>query len=278
MARRGPARRPGRRPARDSPRRSSSPAPAGQASPRTTGRGPLHGTARDAGPVRGPRSCAAVSGRSRPPVSCRRSGGARVGGGTSGGRSSATLPLLLFSVLRRPAGFRRPVVGPGAAERRKAADPGVRVPRPRGGPVERLALRSPRGGDPEGGAVVVGGVRGRDAGLLHSRNQLRERRTDAHCGAGRGDHVEDAVVPAHGEATQAERAGGGGGPRGAGHLPPPLGADRGRAAGIETGFSSCGKGHYDRRRPGVNRINWRVLRTSSWESRNRPPSRSGVSL
>src|SRR5918993_2927789 len=45
----------------------------------------------------------------------------------------------------------------GAAGKRKAADPGVRVPRPRGGPVERLALRSPRGVDPEGGAVVLEG-------------------------------------------------------------------------------------------------------------------------
>src|SRR4051794_17911292 len=166
MARRGRVRRPGRRPARDSPRRSSWPAPAGQGSPRTTGRGPPHGTAGGAEPVRGPPPHAAVSGPSRPSVSCHRSGGARVGGGTSDGRSSATLPLLLFWVLRRPAGFRRPVVGAGCRRKKKTADPGVRVPRPRGGPVERLALWSPRGGDPEGGAVVPGVVGGRDAGLL----------------------------------------------------------------------------------------------------------------
>src|SRR4051794_5325459 len=50
----------------------------------------------------------------------------------------------------------------GTATKRKAADPGVRVPRPRGGPVERLALRSPRGVDPEGGAVDLEGLLGHD--------------------------------------------------------------------------------------------------------------------
>src|SRR5919112_6175677 len=91
MARLGPARRPGRRSGSGTRRTGSWPAPAGRGSRRTTVPGPPPGTAAGAAPARGP----VVWVVSAAP----RSRGARVGGGTSGGRSSAALPLLLVLVV-----------------------------------------------------------------------------------------------------------------------------------------------------------------------------------
>ena len=162
-------------------RRGSWRARAAPASRRTTGRGPRPGTA--GAPHRGRGHRGAGSPRRAP-----RSRGARVGGGTSGGRSSAALPLLLVPRLRRPAGTRRPVVGCRVARtKRKAADPGVRVPRPRGGPVERASsVVSPRGGSRGRGAVdgAVGDRRRRAASgapvsMARDEPRLRCRRADA---------------------------------------------------------------------------------------------------
>ena len=206
----------------------------------------------------------------------------------AGGRSSAALPLLLFSVCDGRRGPADRWSGPGAAERRKAADPGVRVPRPRGGPVERLALWSPRGGDPEGGAVVLGEVGGRERGAA-ARRARRARQPDGRAQRCRRwrpcrRRLSNALTPtrqpsaAHGEATQAEECRRG--RRSTDVLvigPPPLGADPGRAAGIERGVQLVCDGTLGPPRPRVNRIIRRFLRTWSPTFRNRPPSPFAVS-
>src|SRR3712207_3114233 len=171
MARRGRARRPGRRSGPGSHRRRPWPSPAPQGSRRTTGPGPRSGTAGVAAPDPGSPGSAVVSGAHR------RSGGARFGGGTASGRGagrwSASLPLLLVLVCDGRRGPADRWSGPGAAE--EAERPRIPGFGFRGLEEVRsgwwLARRPSRGVDPEGGGVdvdVVGGGEA-DGGALDGR-------------------------------------------------------------------------------------------------------------
>src|SRR3954454_676523 len=248
MALPGPVRRRGRRSGSGSRRTGSWPARAVPGSRRTTAPGPPPGTAGGAGPARGPVGWLASAGNPR-------SRGARFGGGTSGVRSSGALPLLVLVVCdgRREPADRGSVPGcRNKEEGRGSRDTGSAASWRTG---ERLALRSPRGVDPEGGAVVLEGLLGHDVvaddltedgaqpdgatGDGHTGtaelSSDRERSARADCGAGvhdrSGAHA-DVGVP------RAVEIGGGHGPRGADHRYPLLSRARARPDGQERG--SCG--------------------------------------
>src|SRR3954452_3114497 len=268
MALRGPARRRGRRSGSGSRRTGSWPARAVPGSRRTTAPGPPPGTARGAGPARGPVGWVASAGNPR-------SRGARLGGGTSGVRSSGALPLLLVLVVcdgRREPADRASVLGcRNKEEGRGSRDTGSAASWRTG---ERLALRSPRGVDPEGGAVVLEGLLGHDVvaddltgegarpdGGHRGTAELssdRERSARADCGAGVHDR---SGAHAHVGVPRAEEIGGGHGPGGADHRYPLLSRARARPDGQERGScSSCAAGHYCPRGDVVNRINGDFLR------------------
>src|SRR3954454_8502718 len=248
MALRGPVRPRGRRSGSGSRRTGSWPARAVPGARRTTAPGPPPGTARGAEPARGPVGWVASAGNPR-------SRGGRLGGGPSGVRSSGALPLLLVLVVcdgRREPADRGSVPGcRNKEEGRGSRDTGSAASWRTG---ERLALRSPRGVDPEGGAVVLEGLLGHDVvaddlgegarpdGGPRGTAELssdRERGARADCGAGVHDR---SGAHAHVGVPRAEEIGGGDGPRGADHRYPLLSRARARPDGQERGScSSCAR-------------------------------------
>src|SRR4029450_4673059 len=137
-----------------------------------------------------------------------------------------------------------------------------------------LALWSPRGVDPEGGAVVVEELLGHDVvadGLTGDGAQTDggadsgqtgplNRRNRRNCAIGKAALQAGAIGRTHVDATQTEEVGGGLGPRHADHQCPLLPRARSGAGGQERGGAPRVRGHYASRESEVNRINEDVRR------------------